>query len=398
MKRSINRFFIILSGTLLLASCEKVVDTENLRFYGDAYEDIGYSVTKAQNGYQIAGQITRLTRMGNEVKGELQKLAIIETGPDGVEIRKDTVKSNLVSAGRKVITLDDGSSVVAGSVLQNDQMHVYIVKFATGGEGYTEKIFNLPGNVYANDIIKTTGGYLVLATTDNERGSSDDTGNQKGKKDILLLSLAEDLEIIRSIPYGFTGNDEGVAVKRDRLGGYIVVGTTDRYRLSTGTDVFILSVNEDISNVSAKSGRFIELKEDQNAADFEVTDDGYFIAGNETSGGKTYGYAWKITGTIWGTVEHHSIQFDDSFSINAICSYKSTSFLLAGQYGSQSTGSMLIFSTDLLGYPVEGRRRIAGGTGNQVAYDVITDGEDIIAVGKNSFDNNSMITFLKFRF
>ncbi len=398
MKKMKIIFISIFSAVVFLFSCEKAMDSEILKFYGDASEDIGYSVAKTQNGYQIAGQITRLTRQGNEVKGELQKLVLIETGINGLELRKDTVRSNLISSGRKVITLDDGSAVVAGSIFLDTRQHVYIVRFAPGGEGYTDKIFDLPGNVYANDIIKTSGGYLVLCTTDNERGSSDDTGNQKGKKDILLLSLNNDLEIIRSIPYGFTGNDEGMAVKRDRNGGYVVVGTTDRYKLSTGTDVFILSVNEDISNVSAKSGRFIELKDDQSAADFEVTDDGYFIAGNEISGGKNYGYAWKITGSIWGEVEHHSIQFDEPFTINAICSYKSTSFLMAGQYGSLASGSMLVFSTDLLGYPVEGRRRIAGGTGNQVAYDVITDGEDIITVGKNSYDDNSMITFLKFRF
>lgn len=387
---------------IFLVSCEKYEHEEILKFYGDAYEDIGYSIAKGDNCYLIAGQYTRIKRQDNYIRASLKKLALIETGLNGNEIRIDTAISNVTSYGSKVTMIGNGASVVAGAVVVNSRQQLYIVRFAPGGEGYSDKIFDLPGNVYAKDIIKTPDGYLVLATTDQERGSSDDTGNQKGKKDILLVSLNDNLEIIRAITYGFTGNDEGVAIKADRVGGYVVVGTTDRFVDRTGTDVFILSVNDDISNVSAKSGRFIEMENDQSAADFEVTEEGYLIAGNTKVGGLQKGFTWKIDGTIWGPEEHNIIELpgseNESFSINALCRYKTNSFLMAGQYGSTTSGSMLIFATNMHGTPVEGRLRIAGGTGNQVAYDVISDGDDIIAVGKNSYENNSMITMLKFRF
>lgn len=392
---------------LFLVSCEKYVDTETLKFYGDAWEDIGYSIAQSGERYLLCGQHEAVTREGNKVTSRLKKLAVIETDKDGNQLIRKTTINNMPTAGRKVISLDDGSSVAAGYIdsASTKLRYLYIVKFTAGSEGYTEKAFDypgmIPGNVYANDIIKTTGGYLVLATTDIERGASDDTGNQKGRKDILLLSLTEDLQVIRSIQYGFTGDDEGVAIKADRMGGYVVVGTTDRYRTSTGTDLLVLSVNEDITNVSTKSGRFIQLPDDQNAADLEVTSDGYLIAGNTISAGESRGYVWKITGTIWGAFESHVIQFpglSEPFTINAVCSYRTNSFLMAGQYGPATSGSMLIFTTDLLGYPVEGKRRVAGGTGNQVAYDVLADGDDIVVVGKNQYENNSMISFLKFRF
>ncbi len=397
------KFFTTVSLLVVsLLSCEKSDYSELLKFYGDAYEDIGYSIARSDNGYLIAGQFTRITRVDNSIKSSVKKLVLIETGFNGNEIRKDTTNSNLASCGIKVITLGDGSAVIAGNIIESSRQHICLVKFAPGGEGYIDKILDFPGNVHADDIIKTPGGYLVLATTDAERGSSDDTGNPQGKKDILLLSLNENLEVLSSITYGFTGNDEAIAIKADRFGGYIVVGTTDRYMARTGTDILIISVNEDISNVSAKSGRVIELDNDQSASDLEVTDDGYFIAGNTSMGGMSKGFACKITGTIWGTEEHRIIEFpgleDEPFTVNAICSYKTNSFLMAGQSGPATSGSMLIFATDMLGNPVDGRRRIAGGTGNQVAYDVITDGEDIVAIGKNSYENNSMITLLKFRF
>ena len=82
-----------------------------------------------------------------------------------------------------------------------------------------------------------------------------------------------------------------------------------------------------------------------------------------------------------------------------MCRYKSNSFLLAGQFGTGLSARMLIFSIDASGTPVENRKKITGGTGIQSANDVVSDRADnIIVSGSNSYENNSMICFLKFRF
>jgi hypothetical protein len=121
----------------------------------------------------------------------------------------------------------------------------------------------------------------------------------------------------------------------------------------------------------------------------------------EGSGNSRTGYIWQISDNFYGPLTEHPVTLNESntesFSINAICRYKTNSFLMAGQYGSATSGSMLIFTADQNGY-FTGNLKIAGGTGNQVAYDVISDGDDIVAVGKNSYESNSMITLLKFRF
>ncbi|MGE5420516.1 MAG: hypothetical protein ACM3UT_10040 [Chloroflexota bacterium] len=390
--------YIFIIGIFILLSCEKSADPEILRFYGDAYEDIGYSVAKTGSGYAVAGQHQRLNRSGNDIKGSLKKLAVIITGADGNEVRKDTSSLNLASCGNKVITLNDGSLAVAGYVFNDNNVSnpqdIYLVVFAPDGEGYTEKVLEMPGTQYATDIIKTADGYLVLGTTDVERGAGD-SGNARGKKDIFFIGVDNNLNIVSSLAYGYTGNDEGVAIKAGRPGEFVIVGTTDMYRATSGTDVLIASVN---MNTTAVSSKIIQVPGDQKAADFEVTPEGYLIAGNTTAGGINHGFAYKITGNILGTVDSYDITFGKEFTINAICRYKTNSFLMAGQYGSVTSGSIFIFATDMLGKPVEGWKKIAGGTGNQVAYDVIADGEDIIAVGKNSYENNSMITLLKFRF
>lgn len=389
---------LLIIGMFILLSCEKLSDTEILKFYGDAYEDIGYSIAGSESGYMIAGQFNRISRSDGRIVKNLKKLAVIETGYDGKEIRKDTAVNNLESCATRIISPGDGSSVAAGYAVDalSGQKDIYVVKFAPKGEGCTEKVLRIEGNQYANDIVKINGGYIVLGTTDAE-DTSIETGNAKGKKNIFLLSLNDNLEVITSRQWGFKGNDEAVTMKAD-ANGYVIVGTTDLYESSTGTDVFILPLNENLENLNPQGARYFQIPGQQSAADLEVTNDGYLIAGNTIVNGSSAGYIWKITGGILGSVEHHLIVFEKTFTINALCSYKKNSFLIAGQYGLPESGSMLIFETDMLGYPVEGNRKIAGGTGNQVAYDVLADGEDIIAVGKNSYDNNSMIAFLKFRF
>ncbi|HLP74992.1 MAG TPA: hypothetical protein VK155_18960 [Bacteroidales bacterium] len=384
---------------LLLISCEKTFDTEILKFYGDAYENIGYSVAKGPDGYLIAGQYTRIERTYEGIKGSLKKLGVIETDIDGGMVRLDTTSLMQPSCGTRIISSDDGSFVVAGNTTDpQGQTDIYVAKFAPGGEGGKDAFFKMDGYQTANDIIKTAEGFLILGTTDAERGATGDLGNTKGKKDLLFLRINNDLSVISSVQTGFTGNDEGAAIKL-KDNGFIIVGTTDRYRNATGNDVFVLSTNSEL-DISPTSFRFIQKSGNQSAADFEVLSDGLFIAGTNESDAGMHGYAWRITGGILGNItSENEISFGEERTIiNSICPYKTNSFLMAGQYGSASSGSMLIFATDMLGFPVQGKSKIAGGTGNQTVHDVITDGEDIIVAGRNSYENNSMITLLKFRF
>lgn len=411
-----RRKFIIPVLVLLLWSCEKSINPEILRFYGDAYEDIGYSIDKTANGYLIAGQYTEITRdsAGTRIMASEKKMAIIRTDLNGIQTGKDTYGKNLTSSAAKIIAFEDGTAVAVGYAAGagTQKKDIYIVRLAANGEGYTEKIIPMKGNQYATDIIRVqkkvndlfvNDGFLVLGSTDVKRGSTDYTGNAEGQKDILLLRLKENLDTVRTTPAGYIGNDEGIELKPEPNGGYIVVGTTDRSDKPAseqgGRNIFIMKANQDIS---ATDIRIIGGAESESVAGFEVVDEGYLIAGTiGAEGSLQYGYIWNVPKDIFASVSEHRIILDSSsksFSINAICKYKSNSFLMAGQYGPSSSGSMLIFAADAGGNLIEGKVKIAGGTGNQVAYDVISDGDDIIAAGKNSYENNSMITLLKFRF
>ena len=77
------RKFLIIVLIVIVYSCETnhEEDTTLLRLYGDALEDIGYSIAKTDDGFLIGGQFTEVYRSGNSIKldSSVKKMGIIRT-------------------------------------------------------------------------------------------------------------------------------------------------------------------------------------------------------------------------------------------------------------------------------------------------------------------------------
>jgi hypothetical protein len=393
----------------ILISCEKTSNQDLfLKYYGDAYEDIGYSVSKTREGYMITGQYTVLkrenTNRGSSITGSAKRMIVLQTDEQGNETGKLITGGKFTSSGTKLITFDDGKAIVIGYVVDSVTLKrdIYIVKIAAGNEGFTEKIFRNPGDQAGIDIIKKENGYLILGTTDT---GAESTGNIEGKTDILLIETDDNLNEISRIARGFPGNDDPSAIKKYGTNGYMIVGTTDRsdadYAGQAGRNIFLLPVND---NAVPTEFRIIGGADDESAADIEVLTDGFMVAGTiGKDGAQQAGYFWKMPANIYNEPEAEgriSLGQDspDSFSVCSMCKYRASSFILAGRYGAGTSSDMLVFAMDANGNYIRGLKKIPEGTGVQIAYDVLTDGEDIVAVGKNTYENNSMITLLKFRF
>jgi len=408
-----NILFLIISSITLIA-CEKSVDNAMvIRQYGDAYEDIGYSMAVTSSGFIIAGQTTLITReatpSGTRISGSEKKMIVLNTDFNGVQTGQPKILGGgFTASGSKVIVIPGDSMVVAGHVIdpETQQSDIYTVKLSPDGSVVSEKTYKAPGNQYSKDIIMTGTGYFVLGTTDvPDESQSSYSGNVAGKKDALILQLTMSLTKKGSDiePKGFPGNDEPSAIKADNLGGFIIAGTTDRSEPSSeqaGTNIFLFRINSDGSHTQI---RIIGGVADETATDIEVLSDGYLIAGTTGIEGTTQkGYLWKLTNDIFASPEfERSLEVSPSatFSIRAICRYKSGSFLLAGQHGTGLSSRMLVIGVDALGNLLPGAVKVTGGTGTQALNDVYADSAgNIYAVGRNTYENNSMITFLKFRF
>jgi hypothetical protein len=390
---------------IFFTACEKTGDNDStiLKFYGDALEDIGTSITLAEDGYIICGQLTEITRSGdNYIESSIKKPGVIKTGFDGNMVWQKFLGNNQPGSVSKVIVLENGSIVCAGQVTDTMtlQTDIFVAKMGSDGSGISQEVFDTTGNQSSNDILESAEGFIVLGTTDVKREPlTDDTGNKAGKKDILVMRIDNNLKQIDAIPWGYPENDVGAVIKTDPEGGYIICGSTERYLIQgKKNDLFILRIN---TMGNEKESSIIGTSSDEYGKDMEVLDDGYLITGvkgSETE--KQSPYILKVFSNIHADplIVDNPVK-DISWSVKAMSRYKNNYFVVAGQAGPASSAKMLIFLIDSEGKMVEGKEMIAGSTGVQVANDVVSDNDNyVIAVGKNSYANSSMITLLKFRF
>ena len=390
-------FLLIL---IFLSACERTTDTgEVLKFYGDAKEDIGYSVATGSDGYYIAGQLTEITRNGNQIVSYTPKPGIIKTGFDGNVSWKEYPAGRLRGSFSKIIVLDDGSVAAAGMVTDTteNKTDIYIAHLASDGSLIAQKQVKMTENQTSKDLLQIAGGFLILGTTDAERPvTAEGTGNYAGNTDALVVKTDNNLNIIDASPIGFPYNDTGVAIRPDAGGGYIIAGTT---QLSTGNrDIFLWKINSSLAETDTAR---IGGSNNEIAADLEATNDGYFIAGtvlNASSADSIEIIRMPLV-LSQGPLFKRKFGSKNSWTAAAISPYKNGSFVLAGTEGSSSESKMLIFPFDADGQLLYDRVKISGSSGMQVSYDVVSDKDgNVIAVGTNTFGSNSLITLLKFRF
>ena len=390
---------------VFFAACERSDDDYTvMKYYGNAGEDIGYSIAISNDGYFICGQQTEIVKIKNEIK-YWKRMAIIKAGFDGnVKWKYNFGDSTATSSGSKIIILEDGSVICAGYTVKDEsttEKDIFVVTANSEGTDFDTIMFESDGNQVSSDIIRTEEGFLILGTTDvkNLQGT-DATGNIEGKQDILLMRIYDNLEQITTpIAIGYPGDDIGASLKPDIGGGYIVAGTTDMSGTGQGgTNIFLVRINADCNTIHPA---ILGGPDDESAADIEVLNDGYLISGTKSiEAGLNSAYITKVPLNISEEpLFARTIPKTTSWSVNAMSRYKNNYFVLTGQEGSTTSSMMLFFVIDQEGNLVEGKEKIIGGTGVQIAYDVVSDSDgNIIGIGKNSYETNSMITFVKFRF
>lgn len=406
----IRKIIIILLPLLLCISCEKGSEEQySVRFYGDTYEDVGHSISIGDDGYYITGQVTEIYRRDVDyILSSDKNMGIIKTGWDGNVIWKVSAGGKFDDLGSKICCLSDGSVICTGTFTDTTtsvplQTDIFALRVSAEGNIIWQRKYGGPGNQAGKDIIEIPDGFLILGSTDEERPpSSDSTGNRAGKKDIYLVRINGNGDLIESFAYGYPGNDVGTVLKKDSGNNYIVLGTTDRSDPGqSGNNIIIVRLNTAGNAIESK---IIGGTSDEYAADIEVLTDGYFISGTVGKVGEDQAiFMTRLSANIFadpfpGFPKQVSVNGLSS-GANATSSYQNGSFIIAGYSGKDKASDMLIFEVDSEGNQVAGRQIIKGSTGEQIAYDVAS-GEDgyIIAVGKNGYEANSMISFLKFRF
>jgi len=400
-------FIITIAFLFALASCRKGDDElYTLRYFGDAYEDIGYSIGIADDGYVITGQVTEIERSdGNFIASSDRNLCVLKTGWNGNLIWKLTAGGSSDDHGTKICVLDDGSFICTGTFTDPTDYttDILVVKVSSTGNMEWQRNYGGAGNQAGLDVIEIAGGFMVLGSTDKERlPFSDSTGNIAGRTDLYLLRLTQTGDSSASYSYGYPGNDLGAVLKKDPDGGFILLGTTDRSEPGQdGNNIIVVRIN-DAGN--AVESRIIGGTDDEYAGDLEIVSDGYFISGTK---GKEGGPQSILINRLGKNIFGPPVQgFPKEITVSGLSSgvmastpTESGTFILAGRSGTGSSSDMLFLEVDEYGNIVGEHQLIKGSTGNQIAYDIAEDDDGyLVAVGKNSYEANSMISFLKFRF
>lgn len=405
MKKEIVSLFFIL---ILAFSCEKIAEQPyTLKYYGDAYEDIGYSVLIAGDGYVIAGQLTDITRReGNFIDRSNADMGIIKTGWDGNTLWKVSAGGKYSDWGSRVYKLSDGSLICVGTFTDTTaatpgNTDVFAVKVSPSGEIVWEKRYGDNQNQTGRDIIETSEGFIILGTTDAGKNIIQDSiSNIQGNTDLLFVRINGNGDLLENPikQWGYPGNETGKAIKSDGKGGYVILGITDRsWPGQGGKNILLVRINSFADIVEAA---IYGSKADEYPGDIEISGNDYSVCFNTGDESKDQN-AWlaRFSNNIFENPVPKNLTINNSTTIYSMCPYVNGTYLVAGKTGSGSNSDLLVFDVDADGNEIAGHRLIKGSTGIQVAYDV-TAGEDgyIIAVGKNSYDVNSMISFLKFRF
>ncbi|MFN8239235.1 MAG: hypothetical protein U0X39_00550 [Bacteroidales bacterium] len=404
-----KKILLISASILILVSaCSKDESRDyTLKLYGDAFEDIGYSISIASDGYVIAGQLYNITRQDGKIVDSLSSrdLGVLKTDWNGNIVWKTSTGGRLDDWGKKIYKLDDGSLVCVGTTTVKTSLgtktRILVVRLSAGGDIMWEKSYGgRENNWTGTDIVQVNNGFIVLGTIDSAKVAGNSAGNIAGKTNLFFLKIHDNGDYWDSNDYGFMNNDAGVAIKKDIDGGFIILGSTEesnpgmQYR-----NLLLVRINQDLS---ITDDIILGDALDEYAADMEVLDDGSLMVagniGNETVNQKIF--IRKINKDFHSTQPAYT-PFEisgASSSVNAMTSYGNNSFILSGQTGGSTAGDILVFEADANGTPVQGTIRINGSSGVQASYDVVA-GDDgyVIAVGKSSYDANSMITFFKFR-
>jgi hypothetical protein len=400
---------LIFLAVLFSGSCSKESgESYILRQYGDVFEDIGYSLAIAHDGYIIAGQSENIDRAdGMIVTGSADKnMIVIKTDWEGDVKWKTVIGGKDEDLGSRIYQLSDGSMLCVGTYTDTTggtsyQKEVFLVKLSSSGEISWQKTYGEKGNQTGRDIIETDFGYLIVGTTDIENVPvTASSGNPEGKTDILIIRVDNNGQLIDTLRRGFPGNEIASGIKRDGSGNYIILGTTEMPSNPLNKhDLFLIKLNPEGSVIQSK---VIGNEDDEYSSDIEVLDNGYMISATiGAQGVDQQGYVLKLNTDIHSSpVFQNKFRVDDmSTSIRAICRYGSSNFAVAGSVGSGLNSKMLVIEMDESGNLAEGSKMIRGSSGEQVVNDVVSgDDSYVVAVGKNKYDLNSMITFLKFKF
>ena len=411
MKRNIFPLIILFA---LISSCEKPIEKGEagnplVRYYGDAREDIGYSIAETSDGYIICGKLTIITRSVEDgvsrIESENPNFGLIKTDRKGIQLWSYNSGGEWFDEGRKVLVMDDGSFVCVGTTTVGaagtTNTDVLVTRISSSGDLVWERTYGNLFNQRGYDIVHDpgSGGFFVVGSTDDYSNGL----NSPGKLDMLMFSITSAGDLIETYSTGTETNEYAKRVVAFDNKYYVIGETEGTHPYLTGGDqkTNIMIVPAEFSNFVGKDFKIYGTGEAEKVSDVVSLGSELVIVGTVGETDSKEGLFVKIgPGTL---EEQYGFEYFDLSSnvveLNSVTIIYGVGLLVCGNTGGTDlSGDMLFMFLDNDGNNIQSPGTyITGGTGLQSANDAIIDSEGkVVAVGLNRYENNSLITLLKF--
>ena len=405
---------LFLTIATVIISCEKYPDKgslENpiLKLYGDAYSDVGASIALTSEGYALCGRLEIITRddvgTGQFIESSDSDFGVIMTDEKGSQL--SLLNSNLLGfdEGRAIISLSDGNLASAGVFSEEEngiiETDILVTKVSSSGTMVWQKSLGGQGNQEGNDIVETVdGGLLIVGSTDLMSSAVGfGTDNPSGMKNVLIVKLNAQGDSLWSASYGFEGDDCGVKIcSQIGQAGFMILATTDKSDENQDLcNLMLFGINSVGNSLGYKSFGGIG---NENAVDLIPLDNSYLMVGasGNTADYNTSLIAIEVEADIFAPVKFYkSIAFSgEQVIINSAAYHPDGYFIIAGAKGEETSADMMFYFMSRSGEEYL-PAYYTGGTGGQIVNDVTVDGlGNIVAIGTDIIENNSMICLYKF--
>jgi hypothetical protein len=372
-------FFLFIISFLF--SCEnEVSDLQSeyyIKFYGSYLEDEGYDLKPTPDGGLI---ITGY--MSSEETGKDVVLIKVDKFGNEATWSPQIFGSSSDDVAYSVKVLDDGY-IIAGSTRgdNNNDLDAYLIRTDLSGNMIWENTYETSINQYDNESfsveITDDGGFIFVGYTKDSNQAqkvsifiTDDKGNTT--KQSTRGEVNEQLSVIHKL------ND----------GSFVVLGT----KLNENSDYFFLRINKDGNDFYNAS--FGESNRDDvlNCACLGE-DNSLLMAGTSASGSSTgillIKYMLDTDEISW----QKFIREGGNFEGKAVTEMENGNILLVGNKTVAENKKIILYFISPGGEVLSSKEY--GSSGNQSAEALIYQNEQIIILGKNEFEGNSMISLIK---
>jgi hypothetical protein len=218
--------------------------------YGGTFEDEARSAVQAKDGgYVIIG--TTFSRNGDIVENKGQSdIWVLKIDTLGSLIWQKTYGGNNLDQGNAIVSLQDNSFIIGGSVLsangdvtnKKSGQDAWVVKINATGVIQWQKAIGGNADEYINSIIEANDGSIFFTggTTSND---GDISGN-KGSLDVLVVKLNSSGNLVWQKCFGGSLSDAGNSIVLLNDGSAVVVGYT-------GSSNFDVSGNSGLTDIWA---------------------------------------------------------------------------------------------------------------------------------------------------